>query len=61
MKQCKNKMNEVFKILLQYTGLWYEYKRYPLIFEFLGKCVTATYTAQSDGKIGVFNEQINAL
>ncbi|XP_065156050.1 apolipoprotein D-like [Atheta coriaria] len=39
-----------------YAGKWYEYSRAFLIFEALGKCVTATYTLRDDGKIDVLNE-----
>lgn len=44
-----------------YLGLWYEQEKYPFIFQLGGKCVTAEYTLRPDGKVGVFNRQINSL
>ncbi|XP_077295529.1 apolipoprotein D-like [Arctopsyche grandis] len=41
-----------------YTGKWYEYAKYFAVFELKGKCITATYTAASEG-VTVLNEQIN--
>lgn len=43
----------------QYLGLWYEYAKYPVYFETDGKCVTAEYTLQKDGKVGVKNSLVN--
>ena len=43
----------------QYTGRWYEIQRDQVaIFETFGSCVTATYTARSDGDIDVLNRQV---
>lgn len=44
-----------------YLGVWYEYASYPFIFELGGKCTSAEYTLRPDGKIGVFNRQINRM
>ncbi len=42
----------------QYVGKWYEIKRYPMFFEDENKCVTAEYTLNPDGTIGVLNSAI---
>jgi apolipoprotein D and lipocalin family protein len=39
----------------RYTGTWYEIARLPNSFEKNLKCITATYTLRSDGKITVLN------
>ncbi|XP_063700905.1 apolipoprotein D-like [Culicoides brevitarsis] len=44
-----------------YLGTWYEYEKYPFIFEVGGKCITAEYTYRPDGKIGVTNRQLNRI
>lgn len=44
-----------------YLGLWYEQEKYPFIFQLGGKCVTAEYTLRPDGKVGVFNRQLNRM
>jgi apolipoprotein D and lipocalin family protein len=41
--------------LNRYKGTWYEIARLPNFFERKLKCITATYTLRSDGKIGVEN------
>ncbi len=41
--------------LKKYSGTWYEIARLPAFFEKNLKCVTATYTLRSDGKITVLN------
>jgi apolipoprotein D and lipocalin family protein len=42
----------------RYVGKWYEIKRYPMFFEDENKCVTAEYTLNPDGTIGVLNSAI---
>ncbi|XP_055612705.1 apolipoprotein D-like, partial [Uranotaenia lowii] len=44
-----------------YLGLWYEQEKYPFIFEFGGRCVTAEYGKNSDGTVSVFNRQQNVF
>uniref|UniRef100_A0A1I8PPQ0 Apolipoprotein D n=1 Tax=Stomoxys calcitrans TaxID=35570 RepID=A0A1I8PPQ0_STOCA len=44
----------------QYMGTWYEYAKYPTIFEGDGVCVKAEYTLQNDGVVAVKNSQVNA-
>ncbi|VVC91147.1 unnamed protein product, partial [Leptidea sinapis] len=43
----------------RYLGKWYEAEKYFAIFEMGGKCITATYSAEDDGVIGVKNQQIS--
>nr|XP_012144193.1 PREDICTED: apolipoprotein D-like isoform X1 [Megachile rotundata] len=45
----------------KYAGKWYEVERYFAVFEFGGKCVTATYTMNDNGTIGILNKQISAI
>ncbi|XP_014214465.1 apolipoprotein D [Copidosoma floridanum] len=45
----------------KYLGKWYEAERYFAIFEFGGKCVTATYSLNDNGTVSVFNRQISSL
>lgn len=45
---------------LQYLGLWYEQERYFAFFQINGKCVTATYTDNMNGTVGVENYQMNS-
>ncbi|KAG8037733.1 hypothetical protein G9C98_005944 [Cotesia typhae] len=46
----------------RYSGLWYEYERsFLMIFELGGKCVTANYSANSDGTVNVVNSQISSI
>ncbi|KAK3746056.1 hypothetical protein RRG08_065221 [Elysia crispata] len=40
----------------RYLGIWYEYMRFPAVFEPGSECTSATYTQLSDGVIGVTNE-----
>jgi apolipoprotein D and lipocalin family protein len=42
--------------LNRYTGTWYEIARFTHSFEKDLKCVTATYSLRSDGKIDVLNQ-----
>merc|ERR1711926_11567 len=44
-----------------YTGRWYEYSNTFEAYQIGGDCVRATYTGRDDGKVGVFNEQLNTL
>jgi len=41
-------------------GVWYEIYRIDNVFESGGKCTNATYTANPDGTVGVFNQQIDS-
>ncbi|XP_065361807.1 apolipoprotein D-like [Calliphora vicina] len=43
----------------QYLGVWYEYAKYPMYFEADGVCITAEYTLQPDGNVGVKNSLVN--
>ncbi|CAF2553846.1 unnamed protein product [Rotaria sp. Silwood2] len=43
----------------KYVGLWYETYRSNVIFEIGSKCVNATYTPNSDGTVGVWNQAIS--
>ncbi|CAH1116669.1 unnamed protein product [Phaedon cochleariae] len=45
----------------KYAGTWYEQKKYPFIFEIGGKCITAEYSLNPNGTVGVLNQQINVL
>lgn len=42
--------------LKRYAGVWYEIARLPNPFEKKLKCITATYSLRSDGKIEVLNK-----
>jgi len=42
-------------------GLWYEVYRSDILFEVGDRCVNATYTANSDGTVGVWNQAVNFL
>nr|XP_014092470.2 apolipoprotein D [Bactrocera oleae] len=42
-----------------YLGTWYEYSKYPFIFEAGGRCVQADYGALSDDSITVLNSQLS--
>lgn len=42
----------------QYMGKWYEIVKYPMIWELGLKCVTATYSLNKDGTVGVHNQGI---
>jgi len=45
----------------KYLGTWYEYEKYFALFEFGGRCISATYTANTDGSLGVANKQRKIL
>ena len=42
----------------KYTGLWYEFQKYPNFFSRGAKCITATYQLLNDGNVSVFNQQV---
>ncbi|CAF2459638.1 unnamed protein product [Rotaria sp. Silwood2] len=44
----------------KYLGLWYEIERNNIIFEIASKCENATYTANDNGTVGVYNQAITA-
>uniref|UniRef100_A0A182UP05 Apolipoprotein D n=2 Tax=Anopheles merus TaxID=30066 RepID=A0A182UP05_ANOME len=44
-----------------YLGRWYEQEKYPFFFELGGKCITADYSLNPDGTIGVLNTQKNSI
>lgn len=44
-----------------YLGRWYEQEKYPFFFELGGKCITADYSLNPDGTIGVLNTQKNSM
>ncbi|GFO12628.1 apolipoprotein d [Plakobranchus ocellatus] len=39
----------------RYLGTWYEYQRFPAVFEFALDCTSAQYDLIEDGKISVLN------
>uniref|UniRef100_A0A1A9UMR1 Apolipoprotein D n=1 Tax=Glossina austeni TaxID=7395 RepID=A0A1A9UMR1_GLOAU len=43
----------------RYTGRWYEHEKYPVIFEFGGKCIYAEYHDLGNNEVSVFNYQKN--
>ena len=44
----------------RYLGSWYEYANMFEFYQIGSECVRATYTDEGD-RIGVFNEQVNAM
>ncbi|XP_037960586.1 apolipoprotein D-like [Teleopsis dalmanni] len=42
-----------------YVGRWYEYSKYPFIFEILGRCIYAEYGVLSNNTISIKNHQVN--
>ena len=44
----------------RYLGSWYEYANMFESYQIGSECVRATYTDEGD-RIGVFNEQVNAM
>lgn len=48
----------LFLLFLQYLGTWWEYEKYPFIFEVGGKCIRAEYGKAADGDVTVRNEQL---
>ncbi|KAF4526393.1 hypothetical protein B566_EDAN012683 [Ephemera danica] len=58
--QCQNVTVEQNFDVSKYVGLWYEQKRYHSIFEHNSKCVTATYTQNENGTVGVRNAHVNS-
>jgi len=45
----------------RYAGTWHEIARYPHRFEKNLSCVTATYTLNDDGSVGVINRGFNVV
>ncbi|CAH1106393.1 unnamed protein product [Psylliodes chrysocephalus] len=45
--------------LYKYLGKWYEHAKYPNSFEKEGKCISAEYSKNDDGKVRVVNSMIN--
>lgn len=45
-------------MFFQYLGTWWEYEKYPFIFEIGGKCIRAEYGKAADGDVTVRNEQL---
>lgn len=41
--------------VLEYLGLWYEVKKYPLYYTIGGKCLTVEYGLNPNATIGVLN------
>ncbi|CAF1329326.1 unnamed protein product [Adineta steineri] len=44
----------------KYLGLWYEIERNDIIFEIASRCENATYTANDNGTVGVWNQAVTA-
>ncbi|XP_067625331.1 uncharacterized protein [Eurosta solidaginis] len=42
-----------------YLGTWYEYAKYPFLFEAGGRCISANYDANGDDEVTVTNTQVN--
>lgn len=51
--------------LTQYLGTWWEFEKYPFVFEFGGKCIQAKYAISTNGGrslgLSVRNQQTNAI
>ena len=45
----------------EYLGTWYEYAKYPAIFEGNGKCIVAEYSLNDDGTVKVVNTQVDPV
>ncbi|XP_073825553.1 apolipoprotein D-like [Musca autumnalis] len=45
----------------RYLGRWYEYAKYPNVFEKGGKCIYANYGLLQNGDIGIYNFNINEV
>uniref|UniRef100_A0A336M7D4 Apolipoprotein D n=1 Tax=Culicoides sonorensis TaxID=179676 RepID=A0A336M7D4_CULSO len=58
---CEDKPVQQEFAMSDYLGLWFDYAKYPSIFEFAGKCGTSEYTLRPDGNLGVRNKEINRL
>ncbi|XP_050319803.1 apolipoprotein D-like [Bactrocera neohumeralis] len=53
---------KIYKCLqqsLQYLGVWYEYSKYPFVFEAGGRCIQAEYGALTNDSVSVLNSQIS--
>ncbi|XP_017478859.1 PREDICTED: apolipoprotein D-like isoform X2 [Rhagoletis zephyria] len=44
-----------------YMGTWYEYAKYPHIFEIAKRCMSARYSSKGNNTIGVLNTSINTI
>ncbi|XP_049302739.1 apolipoprotein D isoform X2 [Bactrocera dorsalis] len=44
-----------------YLGVWYEYSKYPFVFEAGGKCVQAVYGALTNDSVSVLNSQLSTF
>ncbi|XP_049302741.1 apolipoprotein D isoform X3 [Bactrocera dorsalis] len=44
-----------------YLGVWYEYSKYPFVFEAGGRCIQAEYGALTNDTISVLNSQLSSL
>ncbi|XP_055837632.1 apolipoprotein D-like [Episyrphus balteatus] len=47
--------------LPDFLGQWYEYERYPFVFEAGGKCTYARYASLPNGTVSVYNFNINSI
>ncbi|XP_055918021.1 apolipoprotein D-like [Eupeodes corollae] len=47
--------------LADYMGVWYEYEKYPFVFEIGKKCMYAIYNKTSEDSISVVNTAINRI
>ncbi|KAJ8923849.1 hypothetical protein NQ315_010431 [Exocentrus adspersus] len=60
LERCPNVTTVSDFKLNEYLGKWYEAKKYFMIFELSGRCITATYK-EENGTITVLNEEIETL
>ncbi|XP_053692603.1 apolipoprotein D-like [Sabethes cyaneus] len=44
-----------------FLGRWYEQEKYPFVFELAARCVVAEYGLDTEGRISVFNRQLNTI
>lgn len=54
--QCPSVKSQSTLDSTRYVGVWYELKRFPNANQGNLSCTSATYTLQSDGKVGVKNQ-----
>jgi len=45
----------------RYLGKWYEIEKYFAVFELGGTCISAKYTDNGNGTVGVYNSQTQAI
>ncbi len=45
-------------MFFQYLGVWYEIERNNIVFEVATKCENATYSANDNGTVGVWNQAV---